>query len=139
MTIPLPPEVASRIDACPEFMRKKLLFLRRLIIETAAETDKVGAVSESLKWGEPSYSTRTGTTIRIAWKDTRPRHYAMYFHCRTSLVDTFRELHGSKFNFEGNRAIVFKDDEEIPIAELKQCISLALTYRLVKNLPMPGA
>ena len=57
----------------------------------------------------------------------------------TSLVDTFRELYGDVFMFEGNRAIVFGEADEIPVAELKHCISLALTYHRVKRLPLLGA
>ena len=63
----------------------------------------------------------------------------MYFNCNTSLVDTFRELYGDVFMFEGNRAIVFGEADEIPVAELKHCISLALTYHRVKRLPLLGA
>ena len=63
----------------------------------------------------------------------------MFFHCRTSLVATFRELYMEKFTFEGDRAIVFHENDEIPIDELKHCISLALTYHRRKHLPMLGA
>ena len=63
----------------------------------------------------------------------------MYFNCNTSLVDKFRELYGDVFMFEGNRAIVFGEADEIPVAELKHCISLALTYHRVKRLPLLGA
>jgi len=88
-------------------MRNKLLFLRQLILDTAAELDAVGAVEETLKWGEPSYITKSGSTIRIDWKRSNPKQYAMYFHCKTKLVDTFKELYRDQFKFEGNRAIVF--------------------------------
>jgi len=54
----------------------------------------------------------------------------MYFHCQTTLVDTFRTLYPSRFTFEGNRAIVFDETAAIPVRELRHCISLALTYRL---------
>ncbi len=41
--------------------------------------------------------------------------------------------------FEGNRAVLFDVDTSIPVAELKHCISLALTYHKVKHLPLLGA
>ena len=73
-------------------------------------------------------------------KETGPvRDYAMYFNCNTSLVDTFKELYGDLFNFEGNRAIVFNETDELVVNELKHCISLALTYHRVKRLPLLGA
>lgn len=132
-------EVAKKFDSYPEHIKNRLRFLRRLILHTASETNGVAEVTETLKWGEPSYVTKTGSTIRIGWKKSSPEQYAMYFHCRTRLVDTFKALYKGQFVFDGNRAIVFTEDEEIPVNELKQCVSLALTYHLVKHLPMLGA
>ena len=62
----------------------------------------------------------------------------MCFHCRTKLLDTFKELYGDKFKYDGNRAIVFNEDDEIATNELKHCISLSLTYHRRKNRPMLG-
>ena len=132
------PEVARIFDSYPEPIRTKLLDLRRLILETASETEGVGPIEEALKWGEPSYLTKTGSTIRMDWKESSPEHYAMYFHCKTKLVDTFKELYIDKFRFEGNRAIVFNEEDEIATNELKHCISLSLTYHRRKHLPMLG-
>ena len=33
--------------------------------------------------------------------------YAVYFHCQTDLVETFRELYPTEFSFGGNRSILF--------------------------------
>ena len=63
----------------------------------------------------------------------------MYFKCTSKLVSTFKEVYGDKFSYEKNRTIVFKLDDDVPEKELKHCISLALTYHLVKNLPLLGA
>ena len=73
------------------------------------------------------------------WKKSKSEQYALYFHCQTKLVETFKELYRDKFEFEGNRAIVFKENDEIPTDELKHCISLTLTYHRIKHLPMLGA
>jgi hypothetical protein len=131
-------EVAEVFKNYPKHMRKKLLFLRQLVLDTASETEGVSAVEETLKWGEPSYVTKSGSTVRMDWKKSSPHQYAMYFHCKTKLVDTFKELYRDKFIFEGNRAIVFNEDDEIPTNELKHCISLSLTYHRRKHLPMLG-
>jgi len=119
-------------------MRNKLLFLRKLIFETASEIDGADDIEETLKWGEPSYVTKAGSTIRMDWKESKPEQYAMYFHCKTKLVDTFRELYQDKFKFEGNRAIIFNKNDEIPVEALKHCISLSLTYHRRKKLWMLG-
>ena len=131
-------EVAAVFKSYPKHMRNKLMFLRQLVLETASETEGVDTVEETLKWGEPSYVTKSGSTVRMDWKKSKPHQYAMYFHCKTKLVDTFKELYRDKLKFEGNRAIVFNEDDEIPINELKHCISLSLTYHSRKHLPMLG-
>ena len=130
--------VAEVFKNYPKHMREKLMFLRRLVLNTAAETEGVTSLEETLKWGEPSYVAKNGSTVRIDWKKAKPHQYAMYFHCQTKLVDTFKELYRDKFKFEGNRAIVFDENDEIPIDELKHCISLSLTYHGRKHLPMLG-
>lgn len=132
-------EVTEVFENYPEHVREKLLFLRRLVLETASKTDSVDTVEETLKWGEPSYLTENGSTIRMDWKESSPGQYAMYFHCLTSLVDTFRELYRDELRFEGNRAIVFDEDDDVPVDELEHCISLALTYHDRKHLPLLGA
>lgn len=50
-------DVSAVFNRYPERMREKLMFLRQLIIETAATTEGVGELEETLKWGEPSYLT----------------------------------------------------------------------------------
>ena len=133
------PEVARIFDGYPEPMRKKMLSLRQIVLDTAAETEGVDALEETLKWGEPSYLTRGGSTIRMDWKARTPNQYAIYFNCNTSLIATFKDVYGDVFTFEGNRAIVFGETEELPVTELKHCISLSLTYHRVKHLPLLGA
>ena len=132
-------EVARVFDGYPEPMRKKMLRLRQIVLHTASETEGVDALEETLKWGEPSYLTRGGSTIRMDWKARAPNQYAMYFNCNTSLIATFKDVYGDVFTFEGNRAIVFGETDELPVTELKHCVSLALTYHRVKHLPLLGA
>lgn len=131
------PHVAAVFKAYPAKARTKLMFLRKLIIETAATTDGVGEIEETLKWGEPSYltsKTKSGSTIRIDWKESQQNQYAMYFKCTANLVEAFREKYPKTFNFGGNRSILFDFDDKIPVNELKNCIALALTYHRNKKL-----
>ncbi len=88
-------DVAEIFRHYPERMRQKLLFLRQLVLDTASETEGVGKVEETLKWGEPSYILKSGSTVRMDWKEKNPHQYAMYFHCKTKLVDTFKELYSN--------------------------------------------
>ena len=129
-------EVVAVFESYPPKIREKLLFLRQLILDTAAETKGVGELEETLKWGEPSYltsQTKSGSTVRIAWKERDANQYAMYFKCTTNLVATFREKYPTEFHYGGNRSIFFQEDEEVPVQKLKDCISLALTYHLKKK------
>ena len=114
------------------------MFLRELVLTTASETDGVDKLEETVKWSEPSYLTRGGSTIRMGWKPSSPEEYALYFHCKTKLVDTFKELYGDKLRFEGNRAILFHKNDTIPVETIKHCIALSLTYHGRKKLPMLG-
>ena len=129
-------DVAAVFDRYPERMREKLLFLRRLIIETAATTEGVGELEETLKWGEPSYltpQTKSGSTVRIDWKKKKEDEYAMYFKCTTTLVESFREKYPTEFKYGGNRSIIFNEDDDVPVEALKDCIAMALTYHLRKK------
>jgi len=131
------PEVEAVFNSYPPKVRTKLLFLRQLILETAASLKNVGEIEEALKWGEPSYltpKTKSGSTIRIDWKKSQENQYAVYFKCTANLVPAFKEKYPKTFKFEGNRSIVFDIDEQIPVNELKSCIALALTYHYNKKL-----
>ena len=113
-----------------------MLFLRQLIFNVASCTSGVGQLEETLKWGEPSYvtsQTKSGSTVRIDWKKSIPNQYAMYFNCKTTLVETFREIYGDLFTYDGNRSLIFQIDDEIPVDELSDCIAIALTYHLAKK------
>jgi len=122
----------------PGTVRERMLFLRQLVIETAQETESIDTLEETLKWGEPSFVTTIGSTLRMDWKERAPDQYAMYFQCTSRLVDTFRLVFGNKFFYEGNRAIVFQINQRIPVPELKECIKACLTYHKVKHLQTLG-
>lgn len=122
----------------PDSVRDKMQFLRELVIETAEETKDVSKLEETLKWGEPSFVTKNGSTLRMDWKDKNPDQYAMYFQCSSRLVDTFRLVFDHKFQYEGKRAIVFQLNQKLPIEELKACIKAALIYHDVKHLETLG-
>ena len=128
------PSVNEVFANYPEFVRDKMQFLRELVIETAEETEGVTKLEETLKWGEPSFVTKKGSTLRMDWKEKSPDQYAMYFQCTSRLVDTFRLVFDHKFQYEGKRAIVFQLNQKIPETELKECIKATLIYHNVKEL-----
>ena len=132
------PRVSKVFNNYPFTARKHLLMLRQLILDVVAEIPSIDLVEETLKWGEPAYLVKDGSTIRIDWKPSDPEHYVMYFNCNTRLIETFRELYRDQFTFIGKRAIVFNVTDKLAIKELKHCIFLALTYHKRKHLPLLG-
>jgi hypothetical protein len=129
------PAVEAVFDTYPKPVKAKLLALRRLILDTAKSTKGVGLVEETLKWGQPSYltpETKSGSTIRIDQVKAEAGQYAVYFHCQTNLVETFRELY-PELRYGGNRCILLNADDKAPEAALRHCVALALTYHLGKR------
>lgn len=132
------PAVEAVFNNYPDVVLEKVRNLRRIILETASEIASIQQVEETLKWGEPSYLVKNGSTVRIDWKAAKPDEYAIYFKCTSKLVPTFRELYGDLFHFDGNRAIVFQLADGVPEQALKKCIAAALTYHKVKHLSSLG-
>ena len=130
--------VANKFSQYPDTVRPKMLDLRQLVLDTAQELNKLEDLEETLKWEEPSYLAKGGSTIRMDWKAGKPNQYALYFICTTKLVDTFREVYGESLSYEGNRALVFSLKKKLPRQEVKHCIRMALDYHRLKKLPLLG-
>jgi Domain of unknown function (DU1801) len=134
------PRVASLFKGCPPALRARLMALRELVFDTAAATAGVGPLTETLKWGQPSYLTEetgSGTTVRIDRLKSGDG-YAIYFHCQSGLVGQFRELYPDTFIYEGQRALRFGIKDRLPVRELRHCIALALTHHLRKKRKRGG-
>jgi Domain of unknown function (DU1801) len=129
------PAVEAAFDAYPKPLKARLLALRRLIFDTARTVEGVGPLQETLKWGQPSDltpTTKSGSTVRID-RMKSANQYAIYFHCQTNLVETFRELYPAELSYGGNRSIILNADDEVPEPALRHCVALALTYHLNKR------
>jgi len=131
------PSVKEKFKAYPPAIRPKIKHLRKLILDTAKDME-IPELEETLKWGEPSYLAKKGSTIRIDWKAKKPNQYAIYFKCTSKLVITFIKIFGDKFNYENHRAILFGLEDKIPERALKQCIASALRYHVVKEIENLG-
>lgn len=138
MVLKTDPRVSEVFHNYPKEIQLKMNVLRTLIIETAKSINSIETLEETLKWGEPSYVTKHGSTLRIDWKAKKPNQYAMYFQCSSRLISTFKSVFKNIFEYEGNRAIIFKLDDELPTEALKYCIKVTLTYHKVKQLPTLG-
>jgi len=127
----MPAAVAQVFADFPSDARDRLLSLRRVILDTASTIAAVGPLTETLKWGEPAYLTeasKSGSTIRLGWKRSTPHQVALYFNCKTKLVEDFRMQFSDELTFEGNRAVLVPIAGPLPEKALASCAAAALTY-----------
>jgi len=130
-------EIKNRLQDYPKDAQSALSQLDVLIYSVANDLE-IADITESIKWGEPCYSCKTGSPIRCDWKLKTPQQYYLFFNCQTKLVDTFRELYAETLTFQGNRAIVLNLNGALPEEAIRHCIELALNYKKIKHLPLLG-
>jgi hypothetical protein len=130
--------VKRKFETYPVNISILLHNLRDLILSVAKQ-DGICDIKETLKWGEPSYISTIGSTIRFDWKAKYPDQYCIYFNCKTSLIETFKEVYSDTFTYDGNRAIIFKIGQNLPLTELSHCISMSLRYKRIKHLDLLGS
>ncbi|MDZ4299004.1 MAG: DUF1801 domain-containing protein [Moraxellaceae bacterium] len=129
------PEIEAKFSNYPAEVQRQLEAVRRLIFAIAEEND-LGAVEETLKWGEASYLVKGGTTIRMDWKPKDPGSIKVYFHCQTKLIETFKEIYQDEFEYEGKRAIVVPLGASIKDGPLGHYLQMALKYHSLKHRPL---
>lgn len=135
------PDVAAAYQNYPTPLRKGLLKLRTLMFKTAAETDGVGPLEETLRWGTPSYLTaksKSGTTLRLGVEAKTGDRFGLYVPCQTTLAADFKQLYGNIFQYNGKRGLLFHPGDALPEAELAHCIALGLTYHINKSRRAAG-
>ncbi|WP_407333678.1 DUF1801 domain-containing protein [Enterovibrio sp. 27052020O] len=130
------PDIQAKFESYPPHVKQKMLALRSLILAVAKTLGK--RVDESLKWGQLSYAVKGGTPIRIDWSPQSPSSLSVYVNCKTTLVDTFREVQPDAFEYRGNRQLQFGLDKHPPEEALRLCISVAFTYHSRKTAPLLG-
>ncbi|WP_028470468.1 DUF1801 domain-containing protein [Neptunomonas japonica] len=131
------PAVREKFNSYPKHIKIVLMKVRALVLDIIHDNN-LGDVKETLKWGEPSYLVKGGSTVRLDWKPKYPEQYFVFFNCKTKLVDTFKELYSDTLEFQGNRAIVLHVNDPLPQSELRHCLELSLKYKTIKHLPLLG-
>ncbi|MCB1321885.1 MAG: hypothetical protein KDK34_16635, partial [Leptospiraceae bacterium] len=118
-------EVRAVFDARPPAVRRRLLQVRTLIYQTARQL-RVGKLAESLKWGQPTYTTiesGSGTPIRLGVSDEKSGDCALFVHCQTGLIPALRRktaqmlstgTEAAPISFQGNRAVIFSTKGKLP-------------------------
>lgn len=103
----LPDNIAAAINLYPTELRSELLACRNLILQTAARHGSIGPITETLKWGQPSYLTevsKAGSTLRLA-PSGDGRSAALYVNCNTNLVKQFQQFYPTEFAYHGAREV----------------------------------
>ena len=104
--------------------------MRDIAFAAALSQPEIGPLTETLKWGEPSYLTqasKTGGTLRI-WRTRGDEKPALFVNCQTRLIERFRDIYPTAFDYRDNRAAVLKTSAEEVAEPLKHCMVLAFTY-----------
>ncbi|TDH38470.1 DUF1801 domain-containing protein [Pseudohoeflea suaedae] len=130
---PASDEIRPVFDAAPARARAIAIELRELIYRTASKLDEVSDLTESLKWGEPSYAPSRpgiGTSVRISPREDGS--VGLMFICHTDIVSSFRELYRDELEFEGRRAIILRRSGQSTDA-VTHCVSMAMTWHLGKR------
>ncbi|WP_339860129.1 DUF1801 domain-containing protein [Thalassospira alkalitolerans] len=132
-----PPELAAKFAGYPSNAYAALMQIRGWIFDLAADHPAIREITETLKWGEPSWLTKpkVGTTIRADWKPKAPDQVAIYFNCKTDLIDRARSHFGDILECDGNRAIIIALDRPLPKAPIQICLGWALSYHQDKKAP----
>ena len=131
-------DVAEVIADYPVKAYAHFISVRALVVKNAAQVGGMVAITETLKWGEPSYLVKSGSTVRIAWTEKHPQQFSLYFNCNSKLVETFRSLYSHELRFDKNRAINLALDEPIPADAIRHCVLLAMKYHKLKHLSLLG-
>lgn len=130
--------IDQQIAGYPASAKDALYHIRHLVAEVANEQD-ITDVTECLKWGEPSFTCASGSTLRVDWKAKNPEALSLFVNCKSQLASTVNELYGDHLNVIGNREIQLPLGQAWPQESVKHLIQLALTYHRVKHLPLLGA
>lgn len=126
-------QVRKAYDRFDALVAKRLLEIRLLILELAEQDDQIGKITETLKWGEPSYLTeqsKSGTTIRLSKVKDEANYCGIYVHCQTRLISEFRDSFADVLEFSGNRAVLIDVSKPLKETPVKMFLQKALNYHL---------
>jgi len=128
---PLPDTVATTVAAWPVAAQTAFHALRARIQIAALDVPATGPLLETLKWGEPAWLTqvsKSGTTLRVAWKPVHPDEIGVFVNCRTSLLETIREIYPDAFRYDGTRGLWLRLAQPIPEQAMDHLARLAQGY-----------
>jgi hypothetical protein len=126
------PEIKKVYERFPKEMKTKVLEVREIIFEVGKNNEKITKITETLKWGEPTYQrdrSKYGSPIKINYKKTMENHFSISVISSTNLIQKIKELYPKAFEFNGDREIIINANKKLPKNEIYKFIELALTHK----------
>lgn len=120
--------VQQAFDLSDRQRGRDMLHLRQMIYDTAMDLN-IGPISETLKWGQPSYvptTPKTGTAVRIGAPKTGG--VGLYVHCQTDIIGPLAAAFPATVTIDGNRGLLFHHG--IDDSAATALITAAFTYYL---------
>ncbi|MEM1037860.1 MAG: hypothetical protein AAGI12_00145 [Pseudomonadota bacterium] len=132
---PMDAAVQKAFAALPPSASKILLQVRERILAQSTANATIGPVTETLKWGQPSYlteKTQAGSTLRLSTtkEDQKP---AIFVHCQSGLADEIRDLYGDTLSVPDQRHVVLPHMMEDHAQTIDHVIALVLTHHARKR------
>ena len=131
---PIAPDLLNTFALWPDAAQSRAFDIRTLCWRVAEAAD-IGALSESLKWGQPAWRplrSRTGSTLRLSWDANAPQRLDLFVDCKTDLaarvIDRFPAIFGS----DGRRRLTLPTDGPLPEDALWFLAEQTLTYHRTK-------
>ena len=124
-------DVEEKFLLFPDDRKNYLFHLRHLIFDVAEVDDRIGPLSEELRWGDPSYitaKTNAGSTVRLGLSGRSK--VALLFNCKTTLVEDFKVMYSDALEYSKNRAILIDPQSPPKDDILQNCVLASLIYKL---------
>lgn len=133
----IPPKVKEAYEKYKEADRAVLLQLRDLVFITAGSDNRIGELTETLKWGEPAFlteETKSGSTLRLGYSKLS-KSPALFVSCSTPLLTTLKDLDSARsLEYHGLRDITVPKITSRNKEMIRTCILKTLTYHLDKKV-----
>ncbi len=130
MTHPaMPAPVREVINSYPATVRDGVVRLRSVIMDVAKNLPDIGPLEETLRWRQSAYltpQTGAGSTLRLG--PHKQASFAIFAHCRTTIIARYAQAFPGWDRLDGNRAVLFDDPDQIEPERLSHLIRHALTY-----------
>ncbi|MEM7520466.1 MAG: hypothetical protein AAF307_05460 [Pseudomonadota bacterium] len=127
-----PDTVLTRLRSWPDAARAAFQTCRA-IFHAVADEAKLGALEESLKWGQPAWRPkrpRTGATLRMSWDPATPEHLLLFVDCKTDLAARMQHLYPDLPVNDGRRQMAVSLEQALPSQALRHLAEMTFAYHL---------